>query len=131
MEEFIVTILILFSCWLVCNYLVKKYLLIYGEINEVIKITVKTRKTIFFDIIFFIFLYFMRVNFLTWVGMMYYIVISVLMYGVLFLSVLEIFKPGSGNKSNKDLWRIFLVNIINLSTKFFTAIVLVNFVYIK
>ncbi len=131
MKEVIITLIILIICWIICNYLVKKYLLTYQEVNEVIENTIKTRKIIFFDIIFLLFANFMKVNFITWIGMIYYFCISFLMLGVLFLSILEILMPGTDNKRNKDLWRLFLVNMINISTKFLIAVVLVNFVYIK
>jgi hypothetical protein len=115
--------------WLFCNYLVKKFLKEYDEINTLIETTVKTRKTIFFNFIILLLTSIIRIRVITWIALMYYAGISILMFCSLFLSLLEIFMPDTDNRFNKELWRLFGVNTLNLLMSFLMAYILADVIY--
>lgn len=119
----------LIIAWLFCNYLVKKFLKEYDEINTLIETTVKTRKTIFFNFIILLITSIIRIKIITWIALMYYAGISILMFCSLFLSLLEIFMPDTDNRFNKELWRLFGVNTLNLLMSFLIAYILANVIY--
>lgn len=119
----------LIIAWLFCNYLVKKFLKEYDEINTLIETTVKTRKTIFFNFIILLITSIIRIRVITWIALMYYAGISILMFCSLFLSLLEIFMPDTDNRFNKELWRLFGVNTLNLLTSFLIAYILADVIY--
>ncbi len=124
-----IALIILAITWLFCNYLVKRLIIKYEESNDLIDTCVKTRKTIFFEIIALILTSFFRIRIITWITMLYYMVIFILMIGSQFLSLVEIFMPDTGNRFNKDLWILFGVNTLNMLTHLFTAYILVNIIY--
>jgi len=119
----------LIIAWLFCNYLVKKFLKEYDEINTLIETTVKTRKTIFFNFIILLITSIIQIRIITWIALMYYAGISILMFCSLFLSLLEIFMPDTDNRFNKELWRLFGVNTLNLLMSFLIAYILANVIY--
>lgn len=119
----------LIIAWLFCNYLVKKFLKEYDEINTLIETTVKTRKTIFFNFIILLITSIIRIRVITWIALMYYAGISILMFCSLFLSLLEIFMPDTDNRFNKELWRLFGVNTLNLLMSFLMAYILADVIY--
>lgn len=124
-----ITFILLVIAWIFCNYLLKKYLIKYGEINTLIDTTIKTRKTIFFDFIVLLFTSIMRIRIITWIALMYFGGISILLFCALFLSLFEIFMPDTDNVHNKELWGLFCINTINLLTSFLTAYTLANVIY--
>ncbi len=124
-----IVFIFLIIAWLFCNYLVKKFLKEYDEINTLIETTVKTRKTIFFNFIILLITSVIRIRIITWIALMYYAGISILMFCSLFLSLLEIFMPDTDNRFNKELWRLFGVNTLNLLISFLIAYILANVIY--
>lgn len=124
-----IVFILLILAWLFCNYLVKKYLVDYEDINKVVETTVKTRKTIFFSFIILLITSIIRIRVITWIAFIYYMGLSIMLFCALFLSLFEIFMPDSDNRHSKELWRLFGVNTINLLHHALIAYILSNVVY--
>ena len=124
-----IAFIILIVTWLFCNYMVKKLLIRYMDINELVEATVKTRKTIFFAFIVLVITSIIRIRIITWIALIYYEIIFILMGGSLFLSILEIFMPNTDNRFNKELWILPGINTTNFIIHFLMAYILSNVVY--
>jgi hypothetical protein len=124
-----IAFIILILAWIFCNYLVKKFLVDYEEMNKVVETTVKTRKAIFLSFIILLITSIVRIRIITWIALIYYIGISIMLFCALFLSLFEIFMPDTDNRFNKELWRLFGVNTINLLHNALMAYILANVVY--
>ena len=104
MEIIITSIIILFIFWYICNNILEKALEQYNELNEYTIALVKYRKTIMFDII----------AFLLWIGIVYYIIISILEGILLVISLITGLDEDIKTKQiDKDLWLIFTSKLLN------------------
>lgn len=124
-----IVFIILILAWIFCNYLVKKFLADYEEMNKIVETTVKTRKAIFLSFIILLITSIVRIRIITWIALIYYIGISIMLFCALFLSLFEIFMPDTDNRHSKELWRLFGVNTINLLHNALMAYILANVVY--
>ncbi len=124
-----IVFIILIFAWIFCNYLVKRFLDDYEEMNKIIETTVKTRKAIFISFIILLITSLVRIRIITWIALIYYIGISIMLFCALFLSLFKIFMPDTDNRHSKELWRLFGVNTINLLHNALMAYILANVVY--
>ena len=124
-----IVFIILIFAWIFCNYLVKRFLADYEEMNKIVETTVKTRKAIFISFIILLITSIVRIRIITWIALIYYIGISIMLFCALFLSLFEIFMPDTDNRHSKELWRLFGVNTINLLHNALMAYILANVVY--
>ena len=85
--EKVLLIVLFFIFWCICNYIVKYFLNNNAEDSFVIS-AVRYRKTIMFSILALVFFIFFDINFLTWIGIIYYIIISILEGIMLVISVI-------------------------------------------
>ncbi len=114
MEIIITSIIILFIFWYICNNILEKALEQYNELNEYTIALVKYRKTIMFDIIALIFFFIFDINFLLWIGIVYYIIISILEGILLVISLITGLDEDIKTKQiDKDLWLIFTSKLLN------------------
>lgn len=110
----IVFIVILFSFWLICNYLLKIIMSQYHEINDFVKSALFYRKTIMFNIFSLLFLYIFDVKFFKYIAIVYYIVI-ILTEGILIaIAVISGLKDKTMNHTtNKSLWTLTISKVLN------------------
>lgn len=112
MEKFLLIILFLIF-WCICNYIVKKFL-DYNIQEEFMVSAVKYRKTIMFNILALIFLIFMDIDFLTWIGIVYYIIISILEGIMLAISIITNLDYYIKEKIfETHMWLLVLVKTLN------------------
>lgn len=110
----IIVLIILFVSWCVCNYVVILFVNKYGEQNELTLSAWKYRKTMMFDILSLIFLFIFHVNFLIWIAIIYYILISII-EGILIIIGLTtgIEEDIKNKKLDEDLWSLMVTKILN------------------
>lgn len=107
--EIIIYILIVFIFWIICNFIVREILNINPLAEEFIISAVKYRKTIMFDIIALIFFIIFDVNFLIWLGIIYYVIISILEGIMLVISIITNLDYYLKEKIfEKELWLLVL-----------------------
>ena len=86
----------------------------YNELNEFVMSCVKYRKTIMFDIILMIVFYIFNINFITWIGIVYYIIISIaegILTVIAFISGID--DDINGKKLDKEAWALFIPKMLN------------------
>ncbi len=104
---------IFFIFWLICNVIVRKTL--YDNMSdELVVAAVKYRKTIMFDIIaIFLFMIF-NFNFLLWLGIAYYIIISILDGILLIISLITNLDYYIKEKIfETNMWLLVLTKLLN------------------
>lgn len=112
MEKFLLIILFLIF-WCICNYIVKKFLDDNMQ-EEFVVSAVKYRKTIMFNILALIFLIFMDIDFLTWIGIIYYVIISILEGIMLVISIITNLDYYIKEKIfETHMWLLVLVKTLN------------------
>lgn len=112
--EIIVYILIFFIFWIICNYIVERMLQDSSLVEEYIISAVKYRKAIMFDIIALIFFIIFNVNFLLWLGIIYYVIISILEGIMLIISIITNLDYYLKERIfEKELWILVLAKTLN------------------
>ena len=124
----IICILIFFIFWIICNCIVKRMLQDGSLSEEFIISAVKYRKTIMFDIIALIFFIIFNVNFLLWLGIIYYVIISILEGIMLVISVITNLDYYLKEKMfEKELWYLVLAKTLNEITSISMIFILSSF----
>lgn len=107
---FIIILFLVF--WLICNYITNN--LLKANLNELAVGAVKYRKTIMFDIFAITFFFLLDFNFLLWIGICYYIMISILEGILLMISIITGLDDDIKNKHfDTDLWKVVLAKLLN------------------
>ena len=118
----IIYVLIIFIFWLICNTIVRK-LIKENSYQEVIISSVKYRKTLFFDIVAIVIFTFLNIAFLNWIGIIYYILISIIEGIMLVIALVTnldfYFKE---HIFEKEMWLLVIVKFLNE-----TASIIVDF----
>lgn len=110
----IVYILIFFIFWIICNYIIEKMSRDGSLSEEFIISAVKYRKTIMFDIIALLFFIIFDINFLLWLGIIYYVIIAILEGIMLVISVITNLDYYMKEKIfEKEMWLIVLAKTLN------------------
>lgn len=122
----LVNIVIFFIFWLVCNQITKN-LLNQGEEDLAIA-AMRYRKTIMYSIFISIILFFFNFNFnfFTWIGIIYYIIISILEAILLIISFITGIDEDIKNKYiNVELWKVTFTKLLNE----ITSIIMIFFLF--
>ena len=110
----IVYILIFFIFWVICNCIAERISHNSSLSEEFIISAIKYKKAIMFDIIALIFFIIVDVNFLLWLGIIYYVIISILEGIMLVISIITnldyYFKE---RIFEKELWTLVLAKTLN------------------
>ena len=115
MEKIILPIIILFILWLINNTILRTALKKYQELNDYTTPLLKNRKTIMFDIILLIFFIVFDINFLLWIGIIYFIIISIVLGLLLIISLITGIDSDLKNRTvDKDVWTMFFSNCLNV-----------------
>lgn len=113
MELFILMIIVLFIFWLICNYILKKLLAKYQDLNDYTISILKGRKILMFDIIVLIFLFIFNFSFIKWIAIAYYIIIAIIEGIFLIMEFITGIDYDIKNKQiDTDLWLLFLSNLL-------------------
>ena len=111
--ENIIYVLIIFIFWLICNTIVRK-LIKENLYQEVIISSVKYRKTLFFDVVAIVIFTFLNITFLTWIGIIYYILISIIEGIMLVIALVTnldfYFKE---HIFEKEMWLLVIAKFLN------------------
>ena len=120
--ENIIYVLIIFIFWLICNTIVSK-LIKENSCQEVIISSVKYRKTLFFDIVAIVIFTFLNIAFLTWIGIIYYILISIIEGIMLVIALVTnldfYFKE---HIFEKEMWLLVIVKFLNETASIIVAL---------
>ena len=112
--EMIVYILIFLFFWIICNCIVKRMLQDGSLAEEFIISAMKYRNAIMFDIIALIFFIIFDVNFLLWLGIIYYVIISILEGIMLVISIITNLDYYLKERIfEKELWILVLAKTLN------------------
>ena len=118
----IIYVLIIFIFWLICNTIVRK-LIKENSYQEVIISSVKYRKTLFFDIVAIVIFTFLNIAFLTWIGIIYYILISIIEGIMLVIALVTnldfYFKE---HIFEKEMWLLVIVKFLNETASIIVAL---------
>ena len=117
-----VTIILLFILWIICNGIVKILLNRYTDLNELVVASVKYRKTIMFDLIIVLFLYFLDINFLNYIAIVYYIIIIFVEGFLLVISVITGITEKTDKITNNSLWLLTVSKALNELAKILVLI---------
>lgn len=110
----IIILIILFAFWCMCNYITILFVNKYGESNEVSISAYKYRKNIMFDILALIFFFIFDINFIKWIGIIYYVIISIIEGILLVVSIITGLDEDIKNKKvDRVLWSLVLVKLLN------------------
>lgn len=113
-KSVIVFIAILFCLWLICNFLLKKIIYQYNEVNDFVKSALTYRKTIMFDIFTLLFLYILNINLFKYIAIVYYIVIILTETILITIAIVSGIKDKSRDSlANKSLWILTISKILN------------------
>ena len=120
--ENIIYVLIIFIFWLICNTIVRK-LIKENLYQEVIISSVKYRKTLFFDVVAIVIFTFLNITFLTWIGIIYYILISIIEGIMLVIALVTnldfYFKE---HIFEKEMWLLVIVKFLNETASIIVAL---------
>ena len=123
MEKFLLIILF-FIFWCVCNYIVK-YFFNNNANDDFVMSAVKYRKTIMFFILALVFFIFFNINFLTWIGIIYYIIISILEGIMLVISLITNLDYYIKEKIfETKMWLLVLMKTLNEVSSILMVIIL-------
>ena len=112
--EMIVYILIFFIFWIICNCIVERMSRDDSLSEEFITSAIKYRNAIMFDIIVLIFFIIFDVNFLLWLGIIYYVIISILEGIMLVISIITNLDYYLKERIfEKELWILVLAKTLN------------------
>ena len=118
----IIYVLIIFIFWLICNTIVRK-LIKENSYQEVIISSVKYRKTLFFDIVAIVIFTFLNIAFLNWIGIIYYILISIIEGIMLVIALVTnldfYFKE---HIFEKEMWLLVIVKFLNETASIIVAL---------
>lgn len=114
MEIIVVTFILLFIFWLICNFILKEFLNKYQCLNELVEASLKCRKNIMFDIFALAFLVIFDLNFFIWLGIIYYGIMTIIEGILLVIALITGIDDDLKNKRlNKDLWLMFFANLLS------------------
>lgn len=114
MELFILMIIILFIFWLICNYILKRFLVRYQDLNDYTVSALKYRRTIMFDILALIFIFIFNFKFIKWIAIAYYIIIAILEGILLIIAFITGIDNDIKNRQiDTDLWVLLLSKFLN------------------
>lgn len=114
MELKILTFIILFIFWILCNIILKYFLNKYNTLDELGLAVLKRRKNIIFDIFSLVFFVIFDLNFFTWLGIIYYGIMAIIEGILLVIALITGIDKDLKNKTlNKDLWLILLANLLS------------------
>lgn len=120
--ENIIYVLIIFIFWLICNTIVRK-LIKENLYQEVIISSVKYRKTLFFDVVAIVIFTFLNIAFLNWIGIIYYILISIIEGIMLVIALVTnldfYFKE---HIFEKEMWLLVIVKFLNETASIIVAL---------
>ena len=85
---FLVSILIIFTFWLIVNFILKIELSKYLELNDLTKSILKNRKILMFNILVLIILFLFKSNILNWIIFIYYIILAIISFIILIISII-------------------------------------------
>ena len=112
--EMIVYILIFFIFWIICNCIVERMSRDDSLSEEFIISAIKYRNAIMFDIVVLIFFIIFDVNFLLWLGIIYYVIISILEGIMLVISIITNLDYYLKERIfEKELWILVLAKTLN------------------
>lgn len=112
--EVIIYIVIYFIFWFICNYIAQIFLQDDSLSEEFLISAVKYRKTIMFNIFGLIFFMIFDINFLLWIGIIYYVIISILEGIMLVISIITNLDYYLKEKIfEKELWYLVLAKTLN------------------
>ena len=112
MIHFLLVVVILFIFWLICNYITDN--LLKKNSQDLAIGAVRYRKTIMFDIAVCIILFILNFDFLLWIGISYYIIITILEGIFLTISVISGLDEDIKNKQfDIDLWKVTFAKFLN------------------
>lgn len=110
----LVYILVFFIFWIICNCIVERMSRDGFLSEEFIISAMKYRNAIMFDIIALIFFIIFNVNFLLWLGIIYYVIISILEGIMLVISIITNLDYYLKEKIfEKELWILILAKVLN------------------
>lgn len=95
----------------ICNHIVNLFLKDYNRDNEYVDIALKCRMTISFNILALIVLRLIDVNILTWIGIVYYAVITFTQLVLLIGWIHSLFQE---RNLDRDMKKILICNIISM-----------------
>lgn len=122
--EKILLIILFFIFWCICNYIVKIFLN-NNLTDDFVLSAVKYRKTLMFNILALIFFTLFNINFLIWIGIIYYIIVSILEGIILIISIITNLDYYIKEKVfETHMWLLILVKMLNEITHIIMLITL-------
>lgn len=122
--EKILLIILFFIFWFIWNYTVKIFLS-NNLTDDFVLSAIKYRKTLMFNILTLIFFMLFDINFLTWIGIVYYIIISILEGVMLVISVITNLDYYIKKKEfETHMWLLVLAKTLNEITHIIMTITL-------
>ena len=130
MMEFIISIVLLFILWLICNYILKILLNKYLELNDYTIAALEYRKTIMFDIFVLIFIFIFNFKIIRYIAVLYYVII-VLIEGILIIiaTVSGLEDDIKNKKIEKNLWLLLSSKFLNEIASIIMILALFNLNY--
>lgn len=112
MLNYFLIIIIFLIFWLICNYITRN--LLKANLDDLAIGVVKYRKTIMFNILAMTFFFLLDFNFLLWIGIIYYIIISILEGILLVVSIVTGLDEDIKNRCfDINLWKVVLTKLLN------------------
>lgn len=127
--EKILLIILFFIFWCICNYIVKIFLN-NNLADDFVLSAVKYRKTLMFNILALIFFMLFDMKFLIWIGIIYYIIVSILEGIMLVISVITNLDYYIKEKVfETHMWLLVLAKMLNEIAHITMAITLFSILY--